>query len=168
MENNNDVYLYHYGVKGMRWGVRRYEQNRLTGRATKKRIKSFDDLSAKYDKEKAEGKSWWARRGTRTQMKNAYRKVKQSHRADQGKEYYSQGKTIGDSRRRVAAATWGAAAVGNCLLRYGARRTGGKVGSALAISSAAVGLGGSLVGNVLEGKRRYEDNRLRAYYVRGN
>ena len=62
--------LYHYVVKGMKWGVRRY-QNYSSNSKTRKEI---DQLRAKYMKEKYEGKA--VRKKYRNEIINKAKKNK--------------------------------------------------------------------------------------------
>ena len=54
MENYNEEVLAHYGVKGMRWGVRRYQK--YDGTYTKKGVARFKKADSDYEaaKEKAQ------------------------------------------------------------------------------------------------------------------
>ena len=56
----DDLVLYHHGIKGQRWGVRRYrnEDGSLTAKGKKRYLKKYEKAFAKYDKDlgKAEGR----------------------------------------------------------------------------------------------------------------
>ena len=114
MEYTNNE-LYHYGVKGMKWGVRRYRN--YDGSYTKAGVKRFDSSLDKYDKAdtryknaKAEYKKNRRADGSKTELTNArmrrkeakkkkqltkdYKHLKQDKLGDQGKELYSKGKTV--------------------------------------------------------------------------
>lgn len=109
--------LYHYGVKGMKWGVRRYEK--YDGSYTRAGVKRFNDSLSKYEKADARykdaksnyknaKKSGTSTEGYKTEITNAriarksakqklnkdYRHLKQDKLGDQGKDLYSRGKTI--------------------------------------------------------------------------
>lgn len=47
MENYNEEVLAHYGVKGMRWGVRRYQK--YDGTYTKKGVARFKKADSDYE-----------------------------------------------------------------------------------------------------------------------
>lgn len=109
--------LYHYGVKGMKWGARRYEK--YDGSYTRAGVKRFNDSLSKYEKADARykdaksnyknaKKSGTSTEGYKTEITNAriarksakqklnkdYRHLKQDKLGDQGKDLYSRGKTI--------------------------------------------------------------------------
>ena len=65
MENN----LYHYGIKGMRWGVRRTEAQLKVGRKQSKRTADIDDPVKKMSDEELR------RRVNRLQMEQQYSKL---------------------------------------------------------------------------------------------
>jgi len=119
---NNDNYLMHFGVKGMKWGVRRYRNydGSLTQAGVKRynaAEKDYDEKHSKYKDLKQRYKSGEIDRAT---LKNAkkdlkaseknlrkhYKHLKQDKLADQGKELYSRGFTINgmESGRRAAVA----------------------------------------------------------------
>ena len=119
---NNSNELYHYGVKGMKWGVRRYQN--YDGSYTKAGLKRFNDSLDKYDKAdkrykdaKAQyrnaKKSGTSTEGMKTEMTNAqlakkqakqklekdYKHLKQDKLGDQGKQLYAKGKTITSNKQ---------------------------------------------------------------------
>ena len=98
--------LYHFGVKGMRWGVRRYEN--YDGTYTKAGLKRYKESDKVYDfmdqtykMAKAGGSSKEAlrsikdsRKAYKKQMKADYKQLKRDKLADEGKKQYTQGKRI--------------------------------------------------------------------------
>ena len=106
-ESNN--YLQHYGIKGMKWGVRRYQN--YDGRYTQAGVKRYNKAMDTYEKRKADYKAAKSSgmRGDELKLKKA--KVKESKRqvkkhydhlkldkkADQGKILYTKGYRIRDN-----------------------------------------------------------------------
>lgn len=113
----SDGELYHYGIKGMKWGVRRYQN--YDGSYTRAGLKRFNDSLDKYEKAdkrykdakksyKSAKKSGSSTTGMKTDMTNAklarkqaksklekdYKHLKQDKLGDQGKKLYADGKTI--------------------------------------------------------------------------
>lgn len=161
--------LYHYGVKGMRWGVRRYEN--YPGTYTQKGVKTFKEQSNKYDAKRGEylntkaayksGKATklqlnTAKKDMRDQkrkMKSAYKHLRQDKLGDQGKELYSKGKRITWNNSAHAYAQLGVAAVASYFEQQGNRDMAVKA----AVGGTAFNLGVWAVGE-------YQNTRLRAYY----
>lgn len=120
MDNNN--YLMHFGVKGMKWGVRRYRNydGSLTQAGVKRynaAEKNYDEKHSKYKDLKQRYKSGEIDRATlkkakkdlkasEKNLRKHYKHLKQDKLADQGKELYSRGYTIsGMANARQAAVT---------------------------------------------------------------
>ena len=113
----NEDYFMHYGVKGMKWGVRRYQN--FDGSYTRAGIKRYNDSMEKYEKSdkrykdaklkyKTAKKSGSDTMGMKTEITNAklarsqakrklekdYKHLKQDKLGDQGKNLYAEGKRI--------------------------------------------------------------------------
>lgn len=176
MHISEEAYLVHYGVKGMKWGVRRYQN--YDGSYTKRGVKRFREAEERYDSAKIKYKEAKTSGASRAEIKNArqdvklskrkltksYKRLKQDKLADQGKSLYRSGKTItGNSQR--AAFTQGAIVVGanvtaSLLTRYGHTTMASRAGAGIAV-------GGTALNAAIQAKNRYQDKRLRAYYAHG-
>ena len=131
--------LYHHGIKGQKWGIRRYRNydGSYTQTGLKRYYESKSEYEAadeKYKRQKAEYKSNKKADGAKTKLTNArinrvrlkrrtnniYKHLKDDKRADKGKELYSRGYTItGKKRSLEALSTIGGLAVSAALLsRY--------------------------------------------------
>lgn len=167
-----NLYLSHHGIKGMKWGIRRYQN--YDGSYTQKGLQRYrksesDYYSAKerYRKSKSLGDSQ-GKKLAKADMKKAkrdmnkhYKGLKQDKMADQGKALYKSGKTISDNlanatKRQVAIAV-GGNVVGmlltNSNVPYGT------------IAASTLTAGASFVNLALATKSGYENKRLRAYYA---
>lgn len=91
MEYYHSEELYHHGIKGQRWGVRRYQN--YDGTYTKRGLKRYTDAENAYNKAKQGGDKAKIRT-TRRKMKSAYKQLKRDYRADKGKEAAKNGHTI--------------------------------------------------------------------------
>lgn len=139
----NSEELYHYGVKGMKWGVRRYQK--FNGSYTRAGVKRFNDSLDKYNKAdkrykdakaqyKNAKKSGTSTMGTKTEMTNAqlarkqaktkldkdYKHLKQDKLGDQGKQLYAKGKTI-TSNNQVTGVMLKVGSLGLGAAAYNAR-----------------------------------------------
>lgn len=101
-------YLMHYGVKGMKWGVRRYQN--YDGSYTRKGLERYHKVESDYETAKSKADeiraAYKSGQATRQQVKdaksavktekrkmeNAYEKLKTDKLADEGKKFYQSGK----------------------------------------------------------------------------
>lgn len=170
--------IIHYGVKGMRWGVRRYEK--YDGSYTKKGVERYKKADKAYVDSQTKAKETKAayKKGnaTKQQLKEAkgakkiakrslnasYKKLRTDKLADQGKQLYKQGKTIGENNMNSAniqAAIVAGSGITNVLLgQMGNQRLAN-------IASVTIAIGGTTVNSIISAKKRYENKRLRAYYA---
>lgn len=147
MENE----LYHHGVRGMKWGVRRYQN--YDGSYTQAGLKRFNKSLGEYEKADSrvkEAKQAYkdskksgdmtgakakmvnakiARKSAKRQLEKDYRHLKQDKLGDQGKELYARGKTItGNSEVTGILSTIGSVALSAAA--YNAK-SGGQITQAL-------------------------------------
>lgn len=174
----NDDYLEHHGVKGMKWGVRRYE--RKGGSYTQKglsiyrdELRKMDASKRKYKAAKASGKDVSDARvkykSNKYKVRKAKRQVRRDYRADKGKELYAKGRTItGNSAATSILGTASAlatAGIGHIAQRQGPKVLANKLKNdpkARAVAAAYLTLLGVTAG---AGAKLDRDNsRLRAYY----
>lgn len=173
MTVNDTEYLAHYGVKGMKWGVRRYEK--YDGSYTQRGVKRFRESEANYDSAKAKLRSA-KQSGNPQQIKSAkgdvkvakrkmnksYKRLKSDKLADQGKALYKSGKTIGGNMQR-AVITQGAIVVGGNVASALLANTGRL--SAASVVGRGIAYGGTAINAAVALKNSYDNKRLRAYYA---
>lgn len=173
--------LMHYGVKGMKWGVRRYRN--YEGSYTKRGVERYDKAEAAYNAAKQKQKSVKASvkagsaskqdyqnaksqtKAAKRKLDTAYGNLKSDKMADQGKKLYASGKTItGNTRTNVIAQT--GVVVGSRVVN---RMIASKYGNQqLAnLSASAIAAGGTAVNVLLALKTHSDNKKLRAYYGHG-
>lgn len=168
----SDNYLQHFGIKGMKWGVRRYQN--YDGRYTQAGVKRYNKAMDTYEKRKADYKTAKSSgmRGHELKLKKA--KVKESERqvkkhydhlkldkkADQGKILYTKGYRIRDNAgtKLVKAGSTAAAVTG---MAYANRFIDKNKAIALGSLSSTVIAGGAAIKFVNSNKNK----KLRAYYA---
>lgn len=168
MENE----LYHYGVLGMKWGVRRYKN--YDGSYTQRGVKRYEAASEKYERAKSklnEAKKTRDKSSIKTAKRNvkdskselnkSYKRLSMDKKADQGKRLYQKGKTISGNYRVNAIAQTGIVVGSRVVSSFIASKGNTKYAT---LAGAAIGIGGTAVNAILAGKTNYENKRLRAYY----
>ena len=170
--------LIHYGIKGMKWGVRRYQN--YDGSYTRKGLERYRKAESDYERAKSKAAETKAAhksgRATRQQVKDANRAVKTEKRrmedaygklktdklADEGKKLYQRGKTITGNTQTTylaeAAIVAGSGMVSSLLSNtMKDQRVAYLAGSAIAV-------GGTIVNGILAAKTYSDNKKLRAYY----
>jgi hypothetical protein len=178
-------YIAHHGIKGQKWGVRRYQN--FDGSYTQAGLKRYRtsqkeymDARSRYKNTKAAYKSGSAseddlriaKKNLKIANRNAnatYRQLRRDMKADKGKDLYARGKTIEEYNTQQKYVNWGIASVGGAAtmaLAASGKRAVIKLGKTTintpAAELAALATTGAIVaGAIVYGKKR---GKMRAYY----
>ena len=183
MEDNS---LKHYGVRGMRWGVRRYQN--YDGTYTQKGMQRYKKADSEYRVQKSKVEALKDRykssggaakeslkgelltekqnlKGSKRKLDQAYKDLRLANRADKGKDLYRRGNTItmNQSKRLVTAKVAGTgASVGAIALEY--LKNSGVMDRRIAtISQASIAAGAALVTGLVYGSTLSQDKKMREY-----
>lgn len=188
--NQND-YLAHYGVRGMRWGVRRYQN--YDGSYTREGLRRYNESERYYneqlDKVKSTKKLMKESTGSdkealrsrlqkekgelkirKNDLKADYKQLKKDKASDKGKALYQQGKTITTNRKIQAAAVVAPYLVTKAAnLAISKAFVDGKMNDSTArIASHAIAIGSSIVSDIVIGKKYIENRNMASYIYRGS
>lgn len=101
---------------------------------------------------------------SKSELKKAYKSLKQDRAADIGRELYASGKTI-TGNNASATRNQIAISLGSVLVNRAIRSaTGNSTMSTL--SGKVIGTGATVANMYIYGKTQYENKKLRAYYAR--
>lgn len=166
--------LCHYGIKGMKWGVRRYQN--YDGSYTKAGVKRYSQAMDVYDKRvsdykkaKSDGVKGDALRLKKAKVKQQkkevekhYKHLKLDKKADQGKILYAEGKRI--TANNKVANTLGK--IGTLSLAAASYNYATKAIPDVRVQRAlyAIGVTASAAGMVKYVVDKSPNDKLRAYY----
>lgn len=178
--------LYHYGILGQKWGVRRYQN--FDGSLTQEGLKRYREAESNYTKRKKEYKSikndknssYNSKQLAKAKMKKAkqemnqrYKNLKVLKKADKGKiRYYSGERITGRKAVTSALAAVGTMSISAAAYIYRNNKAGGHImgrnskftDADLVNALSAIGglaLGSSMVKGYID---EIPNNELRAYY----
>lgn len=171
---SND-FLAHHGIKGQKWGVRRYQN--ADGSYTQAGLRRYNQMynkrveaEKKYNDAKVSGASEIETSNLKRDVKlaklnekNAYKHLKNDSKADKGKKLYAQGNTVTGLQRKhgITGAAMGLIGAG---LGYAAQQLNEKGNKKAATALLAGSLASSAVGLVLNAVGSVKIDQLRAYY----
>ena len=153
-------YLEHHGIKGQRWGVRRYQN--YDGSYTKAGLARYQKAKAELDKATISG-THKQRRAAKRKEKQAWKELQQDYKADEGKKLYAAGersqsikKSNSPTRQALRIMTPGLAAAGLTVALNVPMAAPAVVGGAV--------LGGKIWNTVKVTQGNIKISQLNAYY----
>ena len=177
--------LYHYGILGMKWGVRRYQNKdgsytKLGMERYRKAENTYNSAKKNYNDAKNGGNNAQIKSAKRSmqnakkKLNSAYKQLSNDYRADQGRELYTKGKTITSNKMKREGIQFGMIAAGlvadNIATKaFNSRQAvlitkkyGAIPMSSISRATIATGI---LATDTILGIKTYSDNKkLRAYY----
>lgn len=179
-------YLMHHGIKGQKWGIRRYQN--YDGSYTRAGLKRYETSRQQYEKDKdiyttakklSKTKGVTMPDGTpitvpkssldaakinmkdsKRQMNKDYKHLRQDKLADQGKELYRNGNTITGNERTAEVL----ALIGGLTVTAAVK--GNIANGQQSLQKALVGIGTATMASAagMKAVNAYKAKRLRAYY----
>lgn len=172
--------LAHHGIKGMKWGVRRYQN--YDGSYTQRGLKRYRDAEENYAKSQQKVRSakenyksgigskqkvrearqelWFNKR----KLNSAYDNLRTDNLADEGKKLYERGKTITSNNLKFAVSAAAVAFGSDVISKYIYSSVGNL--PLAGISRSMIVAGGNAVKSFLGIKTYSENEKLREYYWR--
>lgn len=193
MENELELELYHHGIKGQRWGIRRFQN--YNGTYTKKGLARYQKSVDAYNKAKAHdndikeankkikrirtdnpevqdvlndlrssGKN--ARYESKSELKSAKRQMNRDYKQLKRDYVADQGKELYRSGQTITGNQYKRiAAYGAASVGNYAAYTLAKNGKIAPAAYATIALGGNIAALMYEVKTYNDDRKLRAYYA---
>lgn len=158
-QNDYRQYMQHHGVKGMHWGIRRYQN--YDGAYTQEGLKRFKQREDTYlDAKKRYNIAKRQNTTSKDELKKkkidtTYDHLKLDKRADEGKKLYQQGRTIKGFNKAITAfaSTIGLVPAASMILE-----SSGKISTKTVVYANTVSLGAAMIGGILSGSA-YIKNR---------
>lgn len=178
--------LMHHGIKGMKWGVRRFQN--YDGSYTQAGLKRYREAETKYyeaeknyKEQKSKIRSGSGRKNSyeaaktnlkksKKKLSDSYEKLKLDYKADKGKELYAKGKTITNNNLNTRIPLFGAAVLGTTCASAAAKFVAARSKNSYKgyCTGKAVQYGSMVVSAIISGKTYLDNQKLRAYYGHSN
>lgn len=159
--------LYHYGILGMKWGVRRYQN--YDGSYTQKGLARYRDNENRYNSAKKayqeterntleRSKAKRELKESKRKLKESYKHLKKDYIADKGKDLYKSGKTITDNNMKANTVS-SLIAAGGSIATHQLLKKGDIKMAAVSAATTSLGIG------VVQSITANQNKKLRAYYA---